>query len=133
MKTFRKISTKDYLCLNNGELWLCTTPQILPDTATIESIVEYHKTYHNQDVDTSDAELIDVEVKEVNKTLCHELKTGPFNLDRKSLIDFYTWLMQNKGNPTKINIVDQYLYEKKLKKAGVALKTDEHGTDNAVG
>lgn len=61
-KTLRRISTKEYITIIDGDLHTGAIPRLVNDEATLPQLVSYFKNYYDITLDISDIELVKLEI-----------------------------------------------------------------------
>lgn len=61
-KTLRKISTKEFITIIDGDIHTGGLPRLVNDEATLPQLVSYFKNYYDIVLDTSDIELVKVDI-----------------------------------------------------------------------
>ena len=61
-KTLRRISTKEYITIIDGDIHTGGLPRLVNDEATLPQLVSYFKNYYDIVLDTSDIELVKVDI-----------------------------------------------------------------------
>lgn len=62
-KTLRKISTKEFVTIIDGDIHTGGLPRLLNIEATLPQLSSYFKNYYDIKLDLSDLELVNVEIK----------------------------------------------------------------------
>jgi len=61
-KTLRKISTKEYITIIDGDIHTGAIPRLVNDEATLPQLVSYFKNYYDIVLDVSDIELVKLNI-----------------------------------------------------------------------
>jgi len=61
-KTLRKISTKEYITIIDGDIHTGGLPRLINDEATLPQLVSYFKNYYDLTLDVSDIELVKLNI-----------------------------------------------------------------------
>lgn len=62
-KTIRKISTKEFIAVIDGDIHIVGLPRLLNIEATLPQLASYFKNYYDVELDLSDLEMVNVEIK----------------------------------------------------------------------
>lgn len=65
-KTLRKISTKEFITIIDGDIHTGGLPRLVNDEATLPQLVSYFKNYYDIVLDTSDIELVKVDINVID-------------------------------------------------------------------